>query len=188
MYTDASRLVYKDGSLYIWGSVDINRESVAELYRYDISTSTWSILEISGDKIQRLNSHGICAYEESLYVLYGYDTNTENFSNQVSRIDLSREDKGWENLYDLSIDMFPGAFGYVCNQNIVYVYSGLSATGYRNELVMIDLKESEQRISVLSKSMNVPTARYGHAMSVYNEKLYIWEVLIKKAMSNTYIV
>ena len=70
---------------------------------------------------------------------------------------------------------------WICMQsNKLYAYIGLSENGYINELVMIDLKDSEQKITVLSKSIDVPTSRYRHAMSVYDDKLYILGGACKK--------
>lgn len=167
-------MVYNKDNLYIWGGTDKNMKSIEELYRYDIHTATWTSEQISDINKKVVTGHGLCAYEDNLYMINGYNSSTELFYKEITRLNLDKNTKQSEIFYQFDIKMPQGAFGYVCSGSTVYIYNGLSEDGYRNDLISIDLMQSDPKITILSASMKVPTARYGHAMEVYNNKLYIF--------------
>lgn len=167
-------MVYSIDSLYIWGGIDQNMNFIAELYRYEINTAIWTIEQISEINKKQATGYGLCAFEDSLYMINGYNSSTDRFYKEITRLNLETETRQWEIFYTFDIKMPQGAFGYICSENTVFIYNGLSEDGYRNELISINLIQSDPKITILSASMNVPTSRYGHAMEVYNDKLYIF--------------
>ena len=57
----------------------------------------------------------------------------------------------------------------------MYLFGGSSVyDGYFNNLSILDLSQEDLKFEVLNKAMNVPTARRGHAMQAYDDKLYIF--------------
>jgi hypothetical protein len=56
----------------------------------------------------------------------------------------------------------------------VYLFGGSNKAGYSNNLSLLDLSEKDLEFQILSRRINVPTARKGHAMEAYDDKLYIF--------------
>jgi hypothetical protein len=55
------------------------------------------------------------------------------------------------------------------------VFGGSSVyDGYFNNLSILDLSQQDLEFKVFNQAMNVPTARKGHAMEAYDDKLYIF--------------
>jgi N-acetylneuraminic acid mutarotase len=167
-------MAFRDGSFYIWGSIGLNGELVRELYRYDIETKVWSVTEVSGEGPKYIAGGGMCTYKESLYIINGYDEVSELFTSRIYRLNLDGEDKQFEFVGSTDENSPKAAFGFACRENMVYLFAGQHANGYTNRLMTIDLDRPESSNTVLSSSITVPTARYGHGMTVYDEKLYIF--------------
>lgn len=167
-------MAFKDGSFYIWGSIGSNGELVKELYRYDIENKAWSVNEVSGEGPKYIGGSGMCTYKESLYIINGYDEVSELFTSMIYRVNLDVDDKEWELVGSTDKDAPKAAFGFICRENTVYLFAGQNSNGYTNGLITIDLDRPESYNRVLSSSVTVPTARYGHGMTVYDDKLYIF--------------
>jgi hypothetical protein len=58
---------------------------------------------------------------------------------------------------------------------MVFVFGGETfGRGNYNSLSVLNLDHSKLEFQNLSDKLTVPTARRGHAMEVYNDKLYIF--------------
>ncbi len=162
LYTDFGYFAYLEGKLYLLGARDENYELIEGIHVYDIDEKHWSFIDIKGSNYHFINS--VCAYEDSLYI-YKFDS--------TLRLNLhSKELK----LEVLDIDLYgssQGNYGYVCNENLVYIFGGYDQDDSMNGVWSMDLALLELKFENLSKNMQVPTARSGHAMEVYNDKLYI---------------
>lgn len=170
---DNSRLAYYDGSLYLWGTYKEYNSIKGELFRYDLSSESWSIVETLSDDISYIQGHGMFTYNTDLYIINGYELRTGEFHNRIHHLNLDAENKVWEEATNPEVNRNKAAFAYVCEGDILYMFGGLSKEGQTNQLLEINLKLIEESTE-LSKSMRVPTARYGHSMEVYNDKLYIF--------------
>jgi N-acetylneuraminic acid mutarotase len=169
---EGSKMVYKDGSLYIWGSVEDNKY-LSDMHKFEISSKTWSKVEVSNKAPIYTAGYGMCVYKEHAYVINGYDETAQKFENKINRINLDNHQKEWE-LFDTTDEYLPkAAFGFACNEDAVYLFAGQYIRGNYNILMKVSLEKSQSRSIVLSRPLTVPTARYGHAMTVYDEKLYI---------------
>jgi N-acetylneuraminic acid mutarotase len=157
----------------MWQSLKNNYTSDPSLYKYDLDSSSWSIVMISGPSIEFLQLHGQCVYKESLYIIYGYQTYKDEFYSTLHRVDLESNNKVWEVIKIPSANTGSASFGLLCSRETIFLFGGASKKGPSNQLLKISLSASSVDIVELSKSMNVPKARYGHAMEVYDDKLYI---------------
>lgn len=145
-----------------------------EMYRYEISTGKWSIVEIPGERADPALGHGLCAYKDSLYVLFGFNPITSAHFEFINRLKVDdNEVQSWK-AYEIGKNVMPlVAFGFVCSDNFIYLYGGLVKTRFTNELFRIDLSSPTLEWVSLSRKVNSPTARYAHAMEVYDDKLFI---------------
>ena len=168
----SSRITYYDKSLYTWGEIGINGESIQRLYKYDIDSDEWSIVDISSTYFKRISSPGFCEYKDNLLIINGFDISTASYLNSSISLNLKSEHKKWEILEVGYLDS-QSSFGYICNGSKIYIFGGLSFSGHKNQLVELNL-ESPAEITVLSESIRIPTPRYGHGMIVYDEKLLIF--------------
>jgi hypothetical protein len=155
----------------MWGALDQTGNQLHNLYKYDIDSDEWSIVKTSSTDLTRRLAYGFCEYKDNLYIIRGYNQGNQDFSNSTYRINLKSDAKKWENFNVGNFESY-GAFGYVCYNDKVYIYSGLSNIGYTNQLVELNLENSGE-VTVLSEFMKIPIPRYGHGMIVYDEKLLI---------------
>ena len=165
------QIVYKDGKLYIWGAGGIISTIISEMYVYDIEEQYWRTLDIKGKKENASLVYGFCTYENSLYVVNGFDRQKVLGYKAIKRLDL--EILEWEK-YDVGEDDIAfGGFGYVCDGSMVYLFAGFSIDLTFNNLWSLDLSAQKLKWNLLGKSTRVPTARSSHAMQVYDDKLFI---------------
>jgi hypothetical protein len=105
----------------------------------------------------------------------GWDDNIEETSFFIYKIDLSYENYSAEQIPISNEGVAEWLFGYDCVNNRVYLFGGGSnADGFFNSLSILDLSQSKLEFQLLNEDMNVPTARKGHAMEAYNDKIYIF--------------
>lgn len=157
---------YYNGSLYLFKG--------AIVFVYDLYSESWSKIETSNQVMDRIILSAQCFYEEKLYTFMGFNhlTVTQNFSIYI--MDLSNDKYEMkEHLIDLQYIALD-SFGYSCKDGTLYLFGGLTASGYSNSLAILDLKRTNLKFEVLSKPINVPTPRRGHAMEVYDDQLYIF--------------
>lgn len=165
------QIVYKDGKLYIWGTGGLVSMLISEMYVYDIEEQIWSTLDIKGTQENASLVYGFCAYENSLYVINGFDRQKVLGYKFINRLDL--EILEWDKYDVKEDDMAYGAFGYVCDGSMVYLFGGFTSNVTFNNLWSIDLSAQALKWNLLGKRIKVPTARSGHAMQVYDDKLFI---------------
>jgi N-acetylneuraminic acid mutarotase len=165
------QIIYKDGKLYVWGAGGIINPIISEMYAYDIEKQYWSKLDIKGKQEDASLVYGFCSYENSLYVVNGFDRHANLGHKFINRLNL--ENLEWEKYNVEEEDMAFGGFGYVCDGSMVYLFAGFTSDITINNLWSIDLSAQKLEWNLLGKRTNVPTARSGHAMQVYDDKLFI---------------
>jgi N-acetylneuraminic acid mutarotase len=116
----------------------------------------------------------MCVYEESLFLINGYNPRIGDFTNKIYRINLESEDQIWENIYIEESNQPAGNSGYFCDKDKLYLFGGVHSGGVTNHLLNISLSSSKKNVVELSKKMITPIARYGHGMVAYDDKLYIF--------------
>jgi hypothetical protein len=158
---------YYKGSLYIY-SIDL-------LYIYDLNANVWSTRMPLGKEYTILFDYAQCIYDGALYLIFGWDDNIVGASDKIYRIDLSSDRNEFEEIFISIEGIAKLTFGYGCNNNLVYLFGGNSVyDGYFNNFSVLDLSQKELELKFFNKAMNVPTARKGHVMEVYDDKLYIF--------------
>lgn len=162
---------YYKGSLYLWGGTN---NEYNRLYTYDLDAEIWSVIDISYMKVKLTQHNGICIYKDNLYAIAGFDPVDSIKVESVFKINLESGNYEVEEIPIINKEMGDGSFGYDCKDNMMYIFGGYSKTGDRNSLVSIDLEEPLLNFTALSKQINTPIARHGHAMEVYNDELYIY--------------
>jgi hypothetical protein len=158
---------------YYKGSLYINRKNY--LYIYNLETNLWTQEKSFKDGNIDLSEYIQCVYNDNMYLILGWEEVSYASSNQVYKIDLSSE--RYE-LVKMSVlkEGIPGyAFGYDCDDNLVFQFAGDTiADGDFNNLSVLDLFLQDLEFENLSERLEVPTARKGHAMEAYDDKLYIF--------------
>jgi N-acetylneuraminic acid mutarotase len=164
----------------MYGGVDQLQEKSRDLYRYEISTGKWDILDVSGEKPPPLFGHASFVHDYYLYILLGNEMEGFESMNNMWRINLKQIHPTWEkieckNLQPSVPRMNPS---YIYHRNKLYVFGGYTYYGPRNDVLVMNLSILESKYpefnwEILSKDMKVPPPRLGHAMVVHDEKLYI---------------
>jgi N-acetylneuraminic acid mutarotase len=165
-------MVYKEGKLYIWGADGMLQPARNDMFVYDIDSGFWKILETQG-QIQSPLSYGFCEYNDSLFVINGYDRFTASQFEHVSRLNIKGDNKEWVRYDTMKPDMAAASFGYVCEGSMVYIFGGFNNQDAHNDLWKMDLSAEQLEWIQLGRNIQIPTARSGHAMEVYDDKLYI---------------
>jgi hypothetical protein len=158
---------YYKGSLYIY-SIDL-------LYIYDLNANVWTSRKPLGKEYTILMDYAQCVYNDTLYLILGWDNYIPGSSEKIYRIDLSSDRNEFEEILVSKEGIAEYTFGYGCKNNLVYLFGGDSTyDGYSNNLSILDLSKQDLEFKVFNQAMNVPTARKGHAMQAYDDRLYIF--------------
>jgi hypothetical protein len=158
---------------YHKGSFIINYNDI--LYMYNLDKSTWTQKAISGKRKTNLTDYTQCLYKDTLYMIMGWDILEELPSSSIFKINLSNENYEAKEIPITNKDIAEWTLGYKCRDSFVYLFGGGShMDGHFNSLSKLDLSQPELKFEILNTNMKVPTARQGHAMEVYNDKLYIF--------------
>jgi hypothetical protein len=165
--TSTDKMDYYDGSFYIFES--------GSIYIYNLESNLWTQSISSGMSNVVLEDYPQCIYEGSLYLVLGWDDVIKGGSNKIYKIDLSDKDFKGEQITIPYEGIAESLFGYSCKGNLLYLFGGNSDFyGYSNNLAILDLSRPELEFKILSKVLNIPSARKAHAMEAYNNKLYIF--------------
>jgi hypothetical protein len=146
-------------------------------YKFEIESKSWNRFDLSGIKVNPINSYGVCIYKDSLYSIFGWDVALSKDVSSIYKVDLSTGNYKVEEIEIDDTEIGNWSFGYACIDNMMYIFGGASMneklTEYYNSLVVYNLESPTIPMAKLSHNMKVPTPRRGHAMEVYNEELYI---------------
>jgi hypothetical protein len=158
---------YYDGSLYIY--------SGNTLYIYSLEANLWTEADTSGDYDTLLTDYAQCIYDDSIYLILGWDDVKGEPSQTIYRIDLLDEEYLFEEIPIEYEDAVDSLMGFACNDTLAYIFGGSKEIdGFSNNLSILDLSQEDMEFEILSDLFIVPTARRGHAMEVYDDKLYIF--------------
>lgn len=153
-------ITYSDGKLYY----PVDEDTKLKFHVYDIETEYWSIIEIRTD----YDLYGVastCTYSDIIYLV--------DYKDEVVRIKLDSDILEAEKLEEENNPIFRHDYGYTCDGSYLYRFGGAYDDKSGNELWRIEFSSDKVKWENLSKNLKTPTARSGHIMEVYNEKLYI---------------
>jgi hypothetical protein len=158
---------------YYKGSLYINSRNY--LYIYNLETNVWTREKSSENQDIHLIDYIQCVYNDNLYLILGWELASYTSSNQVYKIDLSSERYELVKISILTEGIPEDMFGYDCADNLLFQFGGGTTTdGEFNNLSVLDLSFQDLEFENLSEHSKVPTARKGHAMEAYDDKLYIF--------------
>lgn len=148
------------------------------LYKYEIATGQWIRIEFIGKQVESVQNNGLCIYKNTMYSVLG----SFSSSSSVYKIDLKSGNYELEDIYIDSDGMADSGFGYACKDNMIFIFGGSTYTGKHNNLAVLDFDKLPLKFTILSKQFKTPTARRGHAMELYNNKLYIYGGITNEAI------
>jgi hypothetical protein len=115
-----------------------------------------------------------------MYVVLGYNHEDHKNLKTIWRIDLTVP-VTWEELdySEVDLNIFRSNFGHFSQKGTLYMFGGYTLSGFKNDLAVLNLgkhyiDEDKLAWKILSKDMNVPTPRLGHAMDIYDGNIYIF--------------
>lgn len=135
-------MTYFSGSLYFYGGRDQKAENDNRLYIYDFSSKTWRGVVTTNPPIMR-TLYGVLNYNNSLYVLPGWDEVNDIDVGEIKRLDLKSTSYTWETLEVDSesekLTVFPrDSYAYATNGSKVYIICGYTEFGLTNSFVELD--------------------------------------------------
>ncbi|KAK6522642.1 hypothetical protein TWF281_002078 [Arthrobotrys megalospora] len=126
---------WRDNKLIVFGGENENRVYLADVYLFDITTSTWSQPQISGPVPRGRSRHSVCLHDDKLYVIGG--TNGSDVLDDLVYLDLNT--MTWSRAWK-----FVGRFDHASwvYKNRLYVFGGLTQEMDRTgELCWLDFSE-----------------------------------------------
>ncbi|KAK6539443.1 hypothetical protein TWF694_009667 [Orbilia ellipsospora] len=126
---------WRDNKLIVFGGENENRVYLADVYLFDITTSTWSQPQISGPIPRGRSRHSVTLHEDKLFVIGG--TNGSEVLDDLVYLDLNT--MTWSRAWK-----FVGRFDHTSwvYKNRLYVFGGLTQDMDRTgELCWLDLSE-----------------------------------------------
>jgi hypothetical protein len=148
-------IIGPDGNLYVIGGITIDNELVAEVERFNFTTSTW---EIAGKLNVPRYGFGVCIYDNKIYI-FGGALPGSNVTNSIEYYD----GVSWKET-PFVMPFTIGNFASVVQQDTVYI----AQAGLR-QLCAFSLKTGEP-FEVPGLMDNI---RFRHSMSAIGNKLYV---------------
>jgi N-acetylneuraminic acid mutarotase len=178
---DSAIIQYYKGSLYVFSGIESLTYASNEIYKYDIERSHWSLVKTSGAQIPRLYGCFSTVIDGYLYILFGL-TESYLLSNDIYRINLDEIEPVWEVAYIDREDDFdesiPRINSFIASiGDKIVMFGGWNVQGVKNDLVIFeptDLKNLKLKYRYLNKVTEMPTARIGHRMEVYQDNLMVF--------------
>lgn len=152
--------------MYLWtGSL---------IYKYELLNNVWIKIQTKGKFQRNIISNSLIVYKDHFYSFYGWDFTASTPVTEITKVNLSGDSYEVESIYINNEEIAGWSHAYVNKDNYVYLFGGGSQEGYLNSLSRLDLDQSTLSFDILSKILDYPTARGGHAMEVYNDEIYIF--------------
>lgn len=167
-------LSFYNGSLYLFGytNADRNDETENSLYRYDLSTYSWDIVNISSSQKPEIRSmHYSAVYNNELYIFYGSVPELSLTRTSIWKLNfMSREWKIVSNIKDDYI-AYPV---WIQIDNMIYTAFGRDLAGGLNLMTYIDLAQDQPKRKSLTQNWDSPPGRKNHCSFVINEKIWVF--------------
>ncbi len=145
------------------------------MYSYSLIQNTWTNKVSLSQRKTKLLDYSQCLYGGNLYLIMGWDNLLVSATHSILKINLSNENYEVHEVPISNKGVAEWTFGYTCVDNLVYQFGGGSTEeGYFNNLSILDLDKPKLEFQILNENMNVPRARRGHAMEIYDDKIYIF--------------
>jgi hypothetical protein len=170
---------YYNGSIYIFGGYYPYDDDANVLLYYDIDNRTWSSASLS----TKINSKTIgsvsCVYNDYFYYILGLDLEA-GFIQSMWRVSLKNPSIS-EKLEFTNADenVYRSYSSKYCKDGTLYVFGGFNYNMQMNDINTLNLSniytDDDKYIwKRLSRDMDVPTPRLGHAMDLYDGNIFIY--------------
>jgi N-acetylneuraminic acid mutarotase len=178
----SASISYYNYALYVFGGTNeidnLEWTTDKELYKFDMRSKEWSIIEMIGEKPPGMHLHNTLVYDGYLYIVYGYSIELSSNIADIWRISLDNP-TNWEKfpLANSKEEMqyIPrSVHGVVENDGVMYMFGGYTISGSRNDLLSLDLKKQPYKWTVLSKNGTYPPSRRGHTTFQLDDHIYIF--------------
>ena len=165
-------LVHYNNSLYMYGysSDDFidGKETGSELYRYDLESQFWEIVQTFGPPPGPRTTHYSCVFNDEMFIIYGMIT--QYIMPVFTLFKFNFANSYWVAIQQstpLTEVKFSSASIQVDNK--LYLISGYTI----NSITMIDLSDSGLPSSIISPNYILPSKRLFHCSFIVNQNLYI---------------
>ncbi|OMJ83664.1 hypothetical protein SteCoe_15331 [Stentor coeruleus] len=171
----SAAIEYLEGKLYLFGyGVHSGDQSSTQtnLYVYNIIEENWSIVEDKGsDKPEMRMAHTIVAYDNELYVLYGYHLETVNLIYTIWKFSFSSY--SWTSLGEYK-DSFATECAYVRVDPILYLVGGRTTSILKNSIVSVDFSKQPLFFTLVSPDLDWPKRRRDHRSLIIEDNIIIY--------------
>ena len=179
-------LEYYEGFIYLWGGDlnDLNGTDAAVLYRYDLTSEAWEVVEVIGDLPVARSFFGSGIYNDAFYIFPGWVDSLGLTLDSTSRLDLSKigssENPTWEllsiqQIVNYSTYIPRDAYASSLIENRFYIQGGYSAHGHLgNYILKLDLDQSPIGLTLLNPNVDIPTKRYFSTLTLISGKFYMF--------------
>lgn len=165
-------MVYYEGDFYFFGGYkeeDNIDPSLAEqiLYKYTLSTLTWSLVTTS-NTINNRAAFGMAVYNGSLYMFPGWSDWLKD-QRTILKLNLKTTLLTWQEVRytnDIYEPLIPyDSYGFDFKGSIGYFSCGWNVSELKNNLSLIDLDSAEPlTFVVVTTNFIAPSARMGHQL------------------------
>jgi hypothetical protein len=164
-------LVYYEGCLYMYGYSTYNLilgvENGSELYRYNLSSYYWEILETTGNLPGPKNSHFAYVFNHQMFIIFGMLPEILTFDPRIFKFHFNSGSWEYVNFFGSEFRVMSGN---VMVGSKVYLFYGPGT----NSVISVDLSLDPLRFEIVSKQWEAPSARLYHACFTSNEHLYVF--------------
>lgn len=163
---------YLNGFIYWIGGKSDNEDM--HMYKYDISTLTWSVVSTTNTPAHRYYG-GSALHNQVFYLFPGFNNDGATISD-ISSLDLSKANPTWQvEPITMNAEIINrNSYSIAQDKNLVWVFSGWVDDKLKNDLIYFDLSSWPIKVSTLTDASLNPPARYDHTMNIVNDKLFIF--------------
>lgn len=115
----------EDDSLYLWGiSEGSEKNESLAVYRFNLITEKWSVLETDyeeNDIVEPRSFHGLAIYNNSMYVMYGSDLQSNIEFDNVLELDI--QNGSWS-IYEVAEKFRISMFATIPDEETYYIFCG----------------------------------------------------------------
>ena len=164
-------MVYYQESLYLIGSLNYLSDEDSALFRYDLNTDEWEILETIGERPSARSFHSAFVYNSEMFIFFGGISEILRATSEIYKYNFER--KIWTQLTNPS-DMIRILSGTVLIGSKAYFLYGRNELAIYNSIFSIDLSTDPLVITEISENHLSPPERYSHCAYVINLYMYIF--------------
>ena len=162
-------VVYYEESLYVFGYAPLKEYPHSNLFRFDLWTHEWEVVDVIGQAPEPRIQHYACIYNEEMYIIYGLLYETLSEYDSIFKFNFAT--KTWIKLSDE-----PGVrisiAGYVLVGSKFYLFYGRNLQTVTNSVESLDLSYNPPKREIISPDFITPESRIYHCSVVISTYMY----------------